>query len=58
MYAKKIEIEDYKLLCLARVEVGDQKFTLIGILGGWWTLPSLPSREAFSLLRHKARKHQ
>ncbi|XP_021891992.1 uncharacterized protein LOC110810213 [Carica papaya] len=38
LYAKKVEVQDYMLLCLARVEVGAQKFTLLGILGSWWTL--------------------
>ncbi|GAV67938.1 hypothetical protein CFOL_v3_11441 [Cephalotus follicularis] len=39
LYANKVEVQDYKLLCLARVEIGEQKFTLVGILGGWWVLP-------------------
>lgn len=38
-YASKVEVQDYKLLCLADVEVRDHKFTLVGILGTWWTLP-------------------
>ncbi|OMO69388.1 hypothetical protein COLO4_29084 [Corchorus olitorius] len=40
VYASKVDVQDYKLFCLARVEIGDQKLRLIGILGGWWTLPS------------------
>ncbi|XP_031286545.1 uncharacterized protein LOC116145244 isoform X3 [Pistacia vera] len=40
LYANKVEVQDYMLLCLARVEVIDQKLTLVGILGGWWALPS------------------
>lgn len=51
VYASKVEVKDYKLLCLAAVEVRDQKFTLVGILGTWWTLPRLPSWEAFSLVK-------
>ncbi|XP_058091892.1 uncharacterized protein LOC131237872 isoform X4 [Magnolia sinica] len=42
-YAKKVEVEDYKLLCLARVELRDKKITLMGILGSWWVLQSSPS---------------
>ncbi|EXC20320.1 hypothetical protein L484_020540 [Morus notabilis] len=53
LYAHKVEVQDYKLLCLARVEVKDQEFTLVGILGGWWALPRL-SEGPFSLLRLKA----
>ncbi|CAJ1946681.1 unnamed protein product [Sphenostylis stenocarpa] len=33
LYASKVEVQDYKLLCMADVEVRDQKFTLVGILG-------------------------
>ncbi|XP_039026005.1 uncharacterized protein LOC120159481 [Hibiscus syriacus] len=40
LHASKVEVQDYKLLCLATVEIGDQKLQLIGILGGWWSLPS------------------
>ncbi|XVF58024.1 hypothetical protein PTKIN_Ptkin07bG0029100 [Pterospermum kingtungense] len=40
LHASKVEVQDYKLLCLARVEIGDEKLRLIGILGGWWSLPS------------------
>ncbi|XP_021299165.1 uncharacterized protein LOC110427861 [Herrania umbratica] len=40
LHANKVEVQDYKLLCIAKVEIGDQKLHLIGILGGWWTLPS------------------
>ncbi|XP_058773114.1 uncharacterized protein LOC131647239 isoform X2 [Vicia villosa] len=50
VYASKVEVDDYKLLCLADVEVRDHKFTLVGILGTWWTLPHLPSWEARSLV--------
>ncbi|PON84239.1 hypothetical protein TorRG33x02_199930 [Trema orientale] len=45
LYAHKVEVHDYKLLCLARVEVRDQKFSLVGILGGWATEHPTPLRE-------------
>ncbi|CAN1853321.1 hypothetical protein LINPERHAP1_LOCUS40988 [Linum perenne] len=39
LYAKKkVEVQDYKLLCVATVEVRDKNFILVGILGGWWVL--------------------
>ncbi|XP_057983869.1 uncharacterized protein LOC131168455 isoform X2 [Malania oleifera] len=50
LHAKKVEVEDYKVLCLARIELRDQKFTLIGILGSWWVLPPSPLQGAFSAL--------
>ncbi|XP_027359194.1 uncharacterized protein LOC113867887 isoform X2 [Abrus precatorius] len=53
LYASKVEVQDYKLLCLAAVEVKGQKFTLVGILGTWWTLPHLSSWEAFSFVRKR-----
>ncbi|XP_057492174.1 uncharacterized protein LOC130777765 isoform X2 [Actinidia eriantha] len=53
LYAKKVEVEDYAFLCLARVELKDQKLTLIGILGSWWVLPQSSCRRAFSDLRNK-----
>lgn len=37
--AKAVEVEDYTFLCLARVEIKDEKLVLLGILGGWWILP-------------------
>ncbi|KAL4387130.1 hypothetical protein GQ457_09G009230 [Hibiscus cannabinus] len=40
LHARKVEVQDYKLVCLATVEIGDQKLHLIGILGSWWSLPS------------------
>ncbi|KAK2661716.1 hypothetical protein Ddye_000290 [Dipteronia dyeriana] len=53
LYAKKVEVQDYKLLCIATVEVADQKLTLVGILGGWWALPSsqTETQGVFSVLR-------
>ncbi|CAN0904209.1 hypothetical protein LINGRAHAP2_LOCUS22962, partial [Linum grandiflorum] len=38
LYAEKVEVEDYKLICVATVQVRDKKFSLVGILGGWWVL--------------------
>ncbi|RDX84484.1 hypothetical protein CR513_34452 [Mucuna pruriens] len=55
LYASKVEVQDYRLLCLAAVEVRDQKFTLVGILGNWWALPHLPFWEAFSSVRNRLR---
>ncbi|XP_059642485.1 uncharacterized protein LOC132284394 isoform X2 [Cornus florida] len=49
LYASKVEVEDYAFLCLARVELKGQKFTLIGILGSWWVLPLSPSEGEFSV---------
>lgn len=41
LYAKKVEVQDYKLLCLAKVELKEETISLVGILGGWWTLPTI-----------------
>ncbi|GMY13323.1 hypothetical protein FCV25MIE_08562 [Fagus crenata] len=51
LYAKKVEVQDYKLLCLAKVELKEEKITLVGILGGWWTLPTLFCQGGFSVIR-------
>lgn len=56
-YANKVEVKDYKLLCLARVELRDQEFTLVGIMGGWWVLPSLHCPSAFSVFRNRSLKN-
>ncbi|XP_047323519.1 uncharacterized protein LOC124927192 isoform X2 [Impatiens glandulifera] len=56
MYAKKVEIDDYTLLCIARVELNDEKLTLIGLLGSWWILPCLPClqiEEAFVAVKNR-----
>ncbi|KAL5152797.1 hypothetical protein HKD37_19G052454 [Glycine soja] len=53
LYASKIEVQDYKLLCLADVEVRDQNFTLVGILRSWWPILHLPFWEAFSFFRNR-----
>ncbi|KAJ9683400.1 hypothetical protein PVL29_019122 [Vitis rotundifolia] len=48
LYAKKVEVRDYKLFCIAKVELRDKEFELVGILGGWWVLPSsLPAIARF-----------
>ncbi|KAK1325505.1 hypothetical protein QJS10_CPA01g01250 [Acorus calamus] len=39
-YVKKVEVEDYLLMCLAKVELSDASLSLVGILGNWWVLPS------------------
>uniref|UniRef100_A0A5B6YP04 Uncharacterized protein n=1 Tax=Davidia involucrata TaxID=16924 RepID=A0A5B6YP04_DAVIN len=57
LYAKKVEVEDYMFLCLARVELKDQKFTLIGILGSWWVLPVSPCQGASSVLGNRTLKN-
>lgn len=54
LYAKQVEVEDYKFLCVARVELQDQKFTLIGIMGNWWVLQLAPCLDTFSVLGNKA----
>ncbi|KZV19358.1 hypothetical protein F511_25093 [Dorcoceras hygrometricum] len=43
--ARIVEVQDYTLLCLARVEIKDEKLMLIGILGGWWILPLSSHKE-------------
>ncbi|XP_062174712.1 uncharacterized protein LOC133879913 isoform X2 [Alnus glutinosa] len=57
LYAKRVEVQDYKLFCVARVELKEEKLTLVGILGGWWPLPTLFGRGAFSVIRNGALKH-
>ncbi|MCL7050474.1 hypothetical protein MKW94_007840 [Papaver nudicaule] len=42
LYAKKVDVEDYLLLCLANVEFGECKINLIGIMGSWWVLSTTP----------------
>ncbi|XP_058188195.1 uncharacterized protein LOC131304813 isoform X3 [Rhododendron vialii] len=53
LYAKKVEVDDYKFFCLARVELNNQEFTLIGILGSWWVLPWSTIQEALLIPRNK-----
>lgn len=54
LYAKKVEVEDYTFLCVARVEVNDQKFTLIGIMGGWWVFERTSMQGTFSSFKNRA----
>ncbi|WOH05087.1 hypothetical protein DCAR_0624499 [Daucus carota subsp. sativus] len=54
LYAKQVKVQDYKLLFVAKIELHDQKFTLIGILGNWWVIQMAPCLEALSVLRNKA----
>ncbi|KAL8097743.1 hypothetical protein AgCh_030749 [Apium graveolens] len=53
LYAKQVKVQDYKLLFVARVELHDQKFTLIGILGNWWVIQMAPCLETLSVPRNK-----
>ncbi|XP_054791302.1 uncharacterized protein LOC129296932 [Prosopis cineraria] len=53
LYASKVEVQDCKLLCLANIEVRNQSFTLVGVLGNWWNLPHIMPHEAFSLIRDR-----
>lgn len=53
LYAKKVEVEDYKVLCIAKVEIGDQKYTLIGLLGGWWVFELTSLRRALSAFKSR-----
>lgn len=36
LYVKNVKVEDYKILCLAKVVLRDVRLDVIGILGGWW----------------------
>ncbi|KAG8384852.1 hypothetical protein BUALT_Bualt04G0161500 [Buddleja alternifolia] len=47
LQVKAVEVEDYIFLCLARVEIKDERLVLIGILGSWWNLPLSSSNEVF-----------
>ncbi|XP_057856012.2 uncharacterized protein LOC131065518 isoform X2 [Cryptomeria japonica] len=42
-----VEVQDYKLLCLAQVTSLNQKMLMIGILGEWWILYTSTSRFNF-----------
>ncbi|KAI3768773.1 hypothetical protein L2E82_19606 [Cichorium intybus] len=54
LYAKKVEVDDYTVLCIAKVEIGDEKYTLLGILGGWWVFEITSLRSAISGFRTKS----
>lgn len=47
LVARKVEVEDYKVLCVAKVEMKHQDFTVVGVLGGWWKWPPLSSDDEF-----------
>ncbi|KAM7509890.1 hypothetical protein LguiB_008765 [Lonicera macranthoides] len=53
LYAKKVEVEDYTFLCVARVEIEDKRLTLIGILGNWWVLQFIPCEGALTALKNR-----
>lgn len=53
LYAKKVEVEDYTFLCVARVEIEDKRLTLIGILGNWWVLQFTPCEGVLSALKNR-----
>lgn len=57
LYAKKVEVQDYKLLCLAKVELKEETISLVGILGGWWNLPTIFYQGTFSFIRNGALMH-
>lgn len=42
-----VEVQDYKLLCLAQITSLNRKMLMIGILGEWWILYSSTSRFNF-----------
>lgn len=42
-----VEVEDYTVLCVARVEIKDERFVLIGVLGTWWIMPLSSTNEIF-----------
>ncbi|KAI3670080.1 hypothetical protein L6452_41698 [Arctium lappa] len=53
LYAKKVEVEDYTIFCVAKIEMGDQKYTLLGILGGWWVFELTSLQSALSGFRSR-----
>ncbi|KAM0033727.1 hypothetical protein Hdeb2414_s0016g00489331 [Helianthus debilis subsp. tardiflorus] len=53
LYATKVEVDDYTVLCIAKVEILDQKYTLVGILGGWWVFEITSLRTALSGFRSR-----
>ncbi|XP_010251145.1 PREDICTED: uncharacterized protein LOC104593133 isoform X2 [Nelumbo nucifera] len=55
LYARKVEVEDYVLFCLARVELRNEKITLIGILGSWWVLQSSPCQGGYSFFKSRVK---
>ncbi|MCE3049442.1 hypothetical protein HAX54_044823 [Datura stramonium] len=57
LYAKKVEVADYLFLSVAKVELKDEEFNLVGILGSWWSLPVSSWQEASSILKCKILKY-
>ncbi|XP_019183176.1 PREDICTED: uncharacterized protein LOC109178101 [Ipomoea nil] len=53
LHANKVDVEDYAIFCLAKVELTDQKFTVVGILGSWWVLPVSSWQEGVSVLNYR-----
>ncbi|KAD4586638.1 hypothetical protein E3N88_24239 [Mikania micrantha] len=53
LYVKKVEVDDYTVLCIAKIEIGDQKYTLLGILGGWWVFELTSLRSVLSGFRSR-----
>ncbi|KAL3833137.1 hypothetical protein ACJIZ3_007873 [Penstemon smallii] len=57
--AKTVEVEDYTFLCMAKVDINEEKFVLVGILGSWWILPltswnhNLSWKKQISLVRSR-----
>ncbi|CAA2983374.1 Hypothetical predicted protein [Olea europaea subsp. europaea] len=47
LHVKMVEVEDYTVLCVARVEIKDERFVLIGVLGTWWIMPLSSTNEIF-----------
>lgn len=45
LHVKMVEVEDYTALCVARVEIKDERFILIGVLGSWWIMPLSSAKE-------------
>lgn len=45
LHVKMVEVEDYTALCVARVEIKDERFMLIGVLGSWWIMPFSSAKE-------------
>ncbi|PWA54413.1 hypothetical protein CTI12_AA342400 [Artemisia annua] len=52
LHAQKLEVEDYSVFCIAKVEIGEQKYTLLGIAGGWWVF-EISFRSALSAFKSR-----
>ncbi|XP_031115969.1 uncharacterized protein LOC116019779 [Ipomoea triloba] len=53
LYPNKVDVEDYAIFCSAKVQLKDQKFTAVGILGSWWVLPVSSWQEGVSVLKYR-----